>query len=663
MPETKGQNFQNVQESALTVTGLPSRSNNEDIVSALDQDKNQPLRLFESTTPDANLNIAAQEFQMYNGVGKSVPPINNQIPDFVASTINFQTQATTGGTINITWPTSTVGQYRLFGITLLSSGEIETIFSEEQATLGALPNPGTVFVSGGLPIGWLELECTNVAGYFKTAGSTTNIIENKVGSDSRIHLFGAGGGSGGTGNADAIWQTMVDETAFLPYEFLSGCVFTLDGDTRIDVSSTGSYNIADSSYDVDNTETFITENMLSADFLNEELDVSTVRLKVVYDIGNEDSNPNIDVSRDGGNEYQDFTQVERIGETNTWIAKHSFEVEASNQTLIEKAVGSATTTQELTATSNNQAFSQEFTDTVAEVVKALTIYVNKTGSPLGQLIVKLVKDDTGNPSSDLNDILAEKYVQIPDIGAGNQSITLNFDAILLASSKYHVVFETDSVYKGSYVASTTSIAVRTDNSTAVDIMKQYNGSAWATLASNQIVYLVEGRELDLKIKITASETSKIKGIGVWYGEEPNASSSALKTQVFPVTTDGGIKTLPITDFTPDKNLLEVIIPSRGQIFRQDPSTFTIEGNDLVFVNDFFKDLPAQTISVIVDQNRATTFDSSDDNRAILNENHLGSQISSRDSSIAGRGILLRRPDGTLRELTITNSDTVSIISV
>lgn len=222
MPETKGQNFQDVQESALNVTGLSSRSTNETILSAFDQDKNQPLRLSESTTPDSLLNIKASKFQMYNGVEKNISPINNVIPNFVETTINFQTQAVTGGTVNITWPSSTVGQYRLFVLTLLSNGQVEGEFSDEETTIGALPDPGSLFIGGGLPIGWVVLECTNTTGYFKTAGSSTNIIENKVGSDSRIFLVDRGDSEysskylnyATTAAYEAVWGTGVSGSVF-----------------------------------------------------------------------------------------------------------------------------------------------------------------------------------------------------------------------------------------------------------------------------------------------------------------------------------------------------------------------------------------------------------------------------------------------------------------
>jgi len=148
-----------------------------------------PLKLEESGTPDAKLNISPEEVQLLSKVGKSTPPILNTIPNFVASTINFQTQATTGGTIDITFPASTVGQFRRCGFTFLSTGTLKAIFSAEAATLGAVVNPGTLFDAIGLPIGWIDLECTDAGGEFKTAGSSTNIIENEVSGTPTIHIL------------------------------------------------------------------------------------------------------------------------------------------------------------------------------------------------------------------------------------------------------------------------------------------------------------------------------------------------------------------------------------------------------------------------------------------------------------------------------------------
>jgi hypothetical protein len=107
--------------------------------------------------------------------------------------INFQTQALSNvADFVITWPVSnTVGQFRRAGFSLIGSGKIQVIFSAEAATQGALANAGSLFASSGIPLGYIDLECTNSSGFFKTAGSVTNIIEN-----AQIYRFGAGAGGG-----------------------------------------------------------------------------------------------------------------------------------------------------------------------------------------------------------------------------------------------------------------------------------------------------------------------------------------------------------------------------------------------------------------------------------------------------------------------------------
>jgi len=156
---------------------------------------------------DAVLHIEPSLLEAGDGGGKSVPPIDDVIPPpTVATTINFQTGATSGQTITVSGsafslPTGTVGQYRRFALVLRNTGTIDTLFSSEQATIGALPNAGAMLSTlnttvVGLPLGWVDLECDNVTGKYRTAGSSTAIIENKVSGSYRINRFGAGGGGG-----------------------------------------------------------------------------------------------------------------------------------------------------------------------------------------------------------------------------------------------------------------------------------------------------------------------------------------------------------------------------------------------------------------------------------------------------------------------------------
>jgi hypothetical protein len=623
---------------------------------------------FELSLSSTVLTIASSEVQLLESDGsdgtqntnkKAIQPEKGLYNVVAQSTIDFSNGAGTGdmstGSLNIdvTVPAS---EYVYMGLEKRPDNKLYLTWGTPNAVAGSATYPVFGSGSGFKPICMVLLQDDGTG----SSGTSWNF---NTPTNSDFIVFESSGGGGGSGDSNSVWDAMLDELDSLPYEFLSGNIFAIDEDNKVDGSSTGTYDTANSSYDLATSEILITTNMLSTAFLNSELDISTARIKVVYDIDELDTNPAIQISRDGGNEYQNLNELVRITDTDTYIGKHTFSTESANQTLIEKPGGDATTTQELTASGNNQSLSQFFVDTAGEVVKKLTVYVTKTGSPSGQLIVKLVKDDSGDPSSDLSDVLAQKQIQVSDLLAGSQAIELTFDAVLIADDKYHVVFETDASYKSSFVTSTTVIAVNTDNTSVTELIKQYNGTVWADISSNQGVYKIEGRELDLRLKITASEASAIKGVGIYYGEEPNASAGSLKTQVFPVETSAGVKTLTVDNFVPDKDLLEVIIPSRGQIFRQDPSTFTISGKDLVFEEDFFKDLPAQTISVIVDQNRGTIYDGSDENRTVLAENHLGSQVSSLDKSVNGRGILLRNSTGTLVEVWVDGSNNIQISEV
>jgi len=201
MPKTEGSNFQDVNEAGLAVLGQTERSNNEVLMSAVDNEFEGPFRLAATfPTPDSKLNITGSQVASSDGTGKNAAPLNNQVIEFDDSTIDFQAQSTTGGTIDITWEASTVGQYRRLGLSLLASGVIRAIFSDEEAVFTNLPNPGDVFVRiDAVPIGWLDLVCTDVTGKFKTVGSATNIIENSVGSDIRVNKFSNGAGAGGAG--------------------------------------------------------------------------------------------------------------------------------------------------------------------------------------------------------------------------------------------------------------------------------------------------------------------------------------------------------------------------------------------------------------------------------------------------------------------------------
>jgi len=202
----------------------------------LNKEINAPYRISAtSPTADSKINFQASEVEAADLAAKNASPVSSQIPTFPASTIDFQSGATTGGTFNISFPNSTVGYFRRIGFSLDASGTIQCLFSAEVASLGSLANAGTVFVKGALPIGWIDLEATAASpGRFKTAGSATNIIENKVGSSNRVHrIVGGGGASSGSGsgtgddiNALTFKASFTDLFADLPTDSVSAVDYT-----------------------------------------------------------------------------------------------------------------------------------------------------------------------------------------------------------------------------------------------------------------------------------------------------------------------------------------------------------------------------------------------------------------------------------------------------
>lgn len=159
-----------------------------------------PLRMRATLpSPDAWLNFSPSSLPATgDGLSQSVTPLGSTLPSVPLTRVNFQTGATSGGTFNglLPFPVTTVGDYRRVGFALLPNGQIKVKWSAQSATLVGLQNPGKLVSSGGLPIGWIDLQATSSTAY-KTAGSATNIIENDVAGVSRINIFAPGAGGGG----------------------------------------------------------------------------------------------------------------------------------------------------------------------------------------------------------------------------------------------------------------------------------------------------------------------------------------------------------------------------------------------------------------------------------------------------------------------------------
>jgi hypothetical protein len=230
----------------------------------------------------------------------------------------------------------------------------------------------------------------------------------------------------------------------------------------------------------------------------------------------------------------------------------------------------------------------------------------------------------------------------------------------LAAGTYHLVLETDLAYKNSFSAGVHEIAVRVE-SAGTPVSRIYNGSAWSA-GTGQWVYEIEGRLLDLRIKITSSAADvRIDALGILYNQTLSGVATGVKPrQVFTFSGNLNNTEFTLTNFVPDADLLRVYDVVTGLTYRY--GAFSLDGQKVIFDSgQFFS--PGNLITLVFDQTNGGSYDNSDANAVLLASNHLGSTDPNYDRSVAGRGIFLRRPDGVLRELTIDNTDQVAIYSV
>ena len=137
-------------------------------------------------------------------------------------------------------------------------------------------------------------------------------------------------------------------------------------------------------------------------------------------------------------------------------------------------------------------------------------------------------------------------------------------------------------------------------------------------------------------------------------------SEGYERQVFIISGDDNIDSFDITNFVPDPILMNVHEIETGQTHRA--GAWTLNGTRVEFPANTF-DKPGETITLEFLQMFKGTMQFDSRNRAILAENNLGSQDPSLDLSSNGNGILLRRPDGTLREIALDDDDNIVIKSV
>lgn len=144
-----------------------------------------PLRMYAANPADAKLYFRGSKVVGTDGASRAVAPIDDLDVTTADGWFDFQALLSSGPSFEYQGaqflpPVSTTGYVRRFCFSLLSTGVINVNYSDEATHTSLLPDVGSLFsVIEGQPIGFIDLECIGSQD-FKTAGSSTSVIEAKV---------------------------------------------------------------------------------------------------------------------------------------------------------------------------------------------------------------------------------------------------------------------------------------------------------------------------------------------------------------------------------------------------------------------------------------------------------------------------------------------------
>lgn len=501
-----------------------------------------PMRMYSANPADSKIYFSANKVLANDGSELSTGPVKSTIPDVPATTIDFQTGAVTGGTVDIALPTTTIGEFRRVGFTLQSTGTITALFSDPVAIEGNLANPGTLFLKVGTPIGWIDLEAT-AATAFKTIGSASDVIEANVNGTARIHRFGAGSG-GGSGSGVS---SVLDPESESKYVYHTRSDFDPDGDTYVD-SITGAVDkiIAEGAIEFTAaSQEVLSTNLAGPSVRDDAMTINQVEATLLYDIVSPnviDPSPTVEITRTGGSAWTtaDVEALENTG--NKLIAVASF---GSDDTF--DGDGTRGTT------SQGQRIAAIFTPSYDYTLNSFQLLLGTT-AVAGTVVGKVYSVSGGVPDT-LLATSAETFTPGADITSTRAFKTFSFSPLtLIAGTAYALVAEGASLGGPDLVTEKVTDAGAFSTGSAT-----HNGTSWSG-TSDDIAFNTTGTGCDLRVKITSSAASLLKGFGVDY--VLNNAAGITGAGVFEERTitagedSSGILTFNVIRYTPGEHQLE-----------------------------------------------------------------------------------------------------------
>ena len=393
-------------------------------------------------------------------------------------------------------------------------------------------------------------------------------------------------------------------------------------------------------------DNFLTTQSYGGRFLSEDRDNILVYLQVLWAEGAIDDAALYEVSIDGGNTFLEMP-MNQIGSS----IKYEGEISVSTPTLAEidgYDVSNADSV-ETFDNSANRGYAVKLSTVVAgDKRKAVqqTFNFNVIGSPVGDIIYKLVKDNGGVPTGN---IVAEGRSNIANMAVGDNSVVISLPSIIIEGD-YWLVAAPSAAYV--YSLGVNELGIRVDSSAGTYTEGDsfvFDGTVWTIDTGKQAVFQLEGFDFDLRAKITASQDSSLVGLGIFYGEN-TLKSADTEPFLERIDIDGDLNTTEVilTRFIPNPATCVVWDTNTGQGYRFPAINF--DGRKIIFADGQFLS-PGETIPIIIDNGHGV-MDNSDANAALLAANRLGSTDPTHDRSVAGEGHLRRADNGKLVEASL-----------
>ena len=326
----------------------------------------------------------------------------------------------------------------------------------------------------------------------------------------------------------------------------------------------------------------------------------------------------------------------------------------------------ATTAEDQLKAGTQQEIGSQFTVATGTAIalKKAMLRLKRTGTVSGNIFYKVVKDSAGVPSALSSDIVAvSRLVDVSTISTSNEDRSILFGTTVIGPGTYHIVLASDATYKASYSVGVSYIGIQRYTGAASGLSALFNGTTWSEHTSTfHYAFTLSGRPLDLRLKITSGTVlTQLAAFASFYeiGTPIAGGRKNFDKKVFKSATDN-LNSFSL-NFVPDPDLLRVYRIGTGQVFKY--PDFTFSGSTITFPVNTFYDVADIDVELHLIQTEGSSFDNSDRNGLLLASNFLGSTDSSLDRSQAGRGIFLRRPDGTLREIGIDDFDNIIVYSV